>query len=135
MHLWPYILAPPTRNVTSERLGLLTRLSYYAARMLLSTIPSLPKVSILCISVFTSFLLKAAQVKDWDQLNFTVFTMSCEHSYSNVTVISGSSTFDVANDTSFSPAHQTATATPPFSWKHFSHHGPARRGTSRPWMS
>ena len=23
-------------------------------------------------------------VKDWDQLNFTVFTMTCEHSYSKM---------------------------------------------------
>jgi hypothetical protein len=58
-------------------------------------------------------------VKDWDQPNFTVFTMTCKHSYSKMkgdevllTAIQGSSSFGVAQGTSFSPAHQSAVDTP-----------------------
>ena len=79
-------------------------------------------------------------VKDWDQPNFTVLTMILYLIFSKVKddtvlckVSSVSPSFVVADDTNFSPAHQTASGTPPISWRHISQQRQLRRGTFTLW--
>ena len=60
-------------------------------------------------------------------MNMQAYLQQGERLWSIMTAILASSSFDVAYDTSFSPAHHTTADTPPFSWKHFSQREPGRR--------
>ena len=92
------------------------------------------------ISAIAIFIIILRPVKDWDQPNFTVLITILYLIFSKVKdgtvlckVSSDSPSFVVADDTYFSPAHQTTSGTPPISWRYFSQQRQHRRGTSRSW--